>query len=128
MYILLAILIVIIMIIIINFICDSNMNTTTNKKMEKFNIPKPSMSEYIPQNMSVSEYKQINKWDYPGYLTAEHFDNIYPGERITVNCFDADYVGMSSACDFQGPYIQDVALYNVNDKDIDSDNPYSMFK
>ncbi len=37
-------------------------------KYEKFNIPEPSTSEYIPQNMAPSEFKLINKWDYPGYL------------------------------------------------------------
>lgn len=95
---------------------------------ESFNIPKSPMSEYVPQNMSTNEFRKINKWDYPGYLNYEKFDNIYPGDRITVNCFDADYVGMSPACDFQGPYIWDTPLYNINDKNIDSDNPYADTK
>lgn len=40
----------------------------STSRSEGFNIPKPVTSEYIPQNMSPSEFKEINKWDYPGYL------------------------------------------------------------
>lgn len=35
---------------------------------EPFKVGEPESSEYIPQNMSVTEFKTINKWDYPGYL------------------------------------------------------------
>ena len=103
---------------------------------EKFNIPKPTSSEYVPQNMSFTEFKTINRWDYPGYLNApfmkdgqkefnpvlvkptiekfatrfgknERFDSIYPGGRGDVNCVDADYMGAGGQCDNMGPYIQD---------------------
>ena len=39
-----------------------------NGLYEKFKISKSTTSEYIPQNMGIGEFKQINKWDYPGYL------------------------------------------------------------
>lgn len=70
---------------------------------ERFNIPKAPSSEYIPQNMSVSEFRTINKWDYPSYLNSklsENFSAIYPGGRSDLDCNDADYVGVSPSCTF----------------------------
>lgn len=97
---------------------------------ERFNVPKDAASEFIPPNMSFTEYKTINRWDYPGYLesgsdlkrefnpvlvkptlTTERFDSIYPGGREDVNCVDADYMGAGGQCDIMGPYIQDPRLH-----------------
>jgi|GEM_PF-6990335 len=59
---------------------------------EQFNIAKDPFNEYVPQNMSFTEFKSINQWDYPGYLDVqagkEKFGNVYPGGRETVNCYD----------------------------------------
>jgi hypothetical protein len=86
-----------------------------SKSRQTFQVSMDATSEYIPQNMTETEYKTINEWDYPGYLNSaasknrreprnEKFDNIYPGGREDVNCADAD------VCDYFGPYIADPAL------------------
>lgn len=77
---------------------------------EKFQVPQDPTTEYVPQNMSLSEFRKINKWDYPGYMNFERFSNIYPGGREDVDCVDADYMGAAGQCSPVGPYIQDLPL------------------
>lgn len=38
---------------------------------ERFAIPEPESSTYMPQNMSPARFNHINRWDYPGYLNED---------------------------------------------------------
>jgi len=91
---------------------------------EHFHFPEPDSSEYVPQNMSITEFKEINKYDYPSYLNqsecfsapkflgvqrgkkAERFDQIYPGGRETVSCADDSYMDFDGVCTAFGPYVE----------------------
>ena len=46
-----------------------------NAECENFQVAKNPATEYIPQNMPLSEFRTVNKWDYPGYL------NFVPGNQ-----------------------------------------------
>lgn len=58
-------LIIIILIIIITTIV---VFTGFFKKSEKYQIAKNPLNEYVRQNMSIAEFRKINKYDYPGEL------------------------------------------------------------